>query len=551
MGGRITQVHGKTEGLKKSEQNSLQQLYNRKATRNRFIDAHLGRQLTLVSRSINRQVGILIDRNGSITHVIVGDAHQIFIPDLSRHRAGANRFRGLRLIHTHLRKEALNQDDLTDLSLLRLDTVVVVHADMNGEPLNTEYAYLDPEAKEGKKPWKVEKRKSIFDWTDDFLLFIEDIESQFSKKDRITKVSGKDGVILVGVGTKGKVEALSSIEELARLADTAGLQVLGRQLQIRRKIDSKLVVGKGKLQDILIEAMQKDADALVFDQELTPSQLRNIATATNIKVIDRSQLILDIFAKRAKTREGKLQVEIAQLRYRKPRLKIMPTAMSRLSGGIGGRGPGETKLEINKRRADERLTKLERDLKKQGKVRQEQRKRRQRNNVPQVSLVGYTNAGKSTLLNTITHSKVVAEDQLFATLDHTSRRFRFPLDREIILTDTVGFIRNLPKELMQAFESTFEETTLADLIVHVVDAGDPEMDIHIRAVETTLKALEADQIPRMLVFNKSDTIDADARTECAVKYDALLCSAITKENLNGVIDEIYRRLFQIRSETDS
>ena len=529
----------------------MQQLYNRRATRNRFIDAHLGRQLTLVSRSINRQVGLLIDRNGNITHVIVGDAHQIFIPDLSRHRAGGNRFRGLRLIHTHLRKEALNQDDLTDLSLLRLDTVVVVHADMNGEPINAEYAYLDPQAKEGKKPWKVEKQKSIFDWTDDFLLFIEDIESQFSKKDRITKISGKDGVILVGVGTKGKVEALSSIEELARLADTADLQVLGRHVQMRRKVDSKLVVGSGKLQDILIEAMQKDADALVFDQELTPSQLRNIATATNIKVIDRSQLILDIFAKRAKTREGKLQVEIAQLRYRKPRLKIMPTAMSRLTGGIGGRGPGETKLEINRRRADERLTKLERDLKKQGKVRQEQRKRRKRNNVPQVSLVGYTNAGKSTLLNTITHSKVVAEDQLFATLDPTSRRFRFPLDREIILTDTVGFIRNLPKELMQAFESTFEETTLADLIVHVIDAGDPEMDIHIQAVETTLKALEADQIPRMLVFNKCDTISAEERTECALKYDGLLCSAVTKENLDTVIDDIYRRLFQIRSESSS
>ena len=551
MGGNISQVHGKTDGLKKSEYNSLQQLYNRRATRNRFIDAHLGRQLTIVSRSINRQVGLLIDRAGNITHVIVGDAHQIFIPDLSRHRAGANRFRGLRLIHTHLRKEALNQDDLTDLSLLRLDTVVVVHADMKGEPLNAEYAYLNPQAKEGKKPWKVEKRKSIFDWTDDFLLFIEDIESQFSKKDKVTKIRGKDGVILVGVGTKGKTEALSSIEELARLADTAGLQVLGRSLQMRRKIDSKLVVGKGKLQDILIEAMQKDADALLFDQELTPSQLRNIATATNIKVIDRSQLILDIFAKRAKTREGKLQVEIAQLRYRKPRLKIMPTAMSRLTGGIGGRGPGETKLEINRRRADERLTKLERDLKKQGKVRKEQRKRRKRNNVPQVSLVGYTNAGKSTLLNTITQSKVVAEDQLFATLDPTSRRFRFPLDREIILTDTVGFIRNLPKELMQAFESTFEETTLADLIVHVVDAGDREMDIHIQAVEATLKALDADQIPRMLVFNKSDTIDSEARTECALKYDALLCSAITKDNLSTVIDEIYRRLFQIRTDKDS
>lgn len=551
LGGHISQVYGKTEGLKKSEHNTLLQLYNRKAARNRFIDAHLGRQLTKASRSINRQVGLLIDRGGNITHVIVGDAHQIFIPDLSRHRAGVNRFRGLRLIHTHLRKENLNQDDFTDLSLLRLDTIVVVHSDMSGEPLHTEFAYLDPQAKEGKDPWKVEHRKSIFDWSDDFLVFIEDIESQFSKKDRITKIKGKDGVILVGVGTKSKDEAHSSIEELARLADTAGFQVMSKHLQMRRKIDSKLVVGKGKLQNILIEAMQVDADALVFDQELTPSQLRNIATATNLKVIDRSQLILDIFAKRAKTREGKLQVEIAQLRYRMPRLKIMPTAMSRLTGGIGGRGPGETKLEINRRRADERLTKLEKDLKKQSKVRNEQRKRRRKNRIPQVSLVGYTNAGKSTLLNTITHSNVVAEDQLFATLDPTSRRFRFPLDREIILTDTVGFIRNLPKELMKAFESTFEETTMAELIVHVVDAGDPEMDIHIQAVEATLKALGGEQIPRMMVFNKCDTIDAEERSECAVKYNGLLCSAITKENLKDVIDEIYRRLFQIQSESNS
>ncbi len=547
-GGHISQVHGKTDGLKKSEHNALAQLYNRKATRNRFIDAHLGRQLSLLSRRLNRQIGLLIDRNGNITHVIVGDAHQIFIPDLTRHRAGGNRFRGLRLVHTHLRKEALNQDDLTDLSLLRLDTVVVVHAAMNGEPTEAEFAYLDPQAKEGKKPWKVEKRKSVFDWPDDFLVFIEDIESQFSKKDKGTKIKGKDGVILVGVGTKTKGEAHSSIEELARLADTADLHVLNKHLQMRRKIDSKLVVGKGKLQDILIEAMQLDAKALIFDQELTPSQLRNIATATNLKVIDRSQLILDIFAKRAKTREGKLQVEIAQLRYRKPRLKIMPTAMSRLTGGIGGRGPGETKLEINRRRADERLSKLERDLKKQSKVRQEQRKRRTRNQVPQVSLVGYTNAGKSTFLNTITHSKVVAEDQLFATLDPTSRRFRFPLDKEIILTDTVGFIRNLPKELMQAFESTFEETTMADLILHVVDAGDPEMDIHIQAVEETLTSLGADQIPRMVIFNKCDTIDAEERTECLLKYDGLMCSAITKENLSTVIEEIYRRLFHIQAQ---
>ncbi len=543
----ISQVHGNTESLKKSTRSALLALYNRRATRNRFIDAGLGRALTKISREMNRQVGILIDRIGNITHVIVGDAHQIFIPDLTRHRAGSRRFRGLRLVHTHLRRESINQDDLTDLTLLRLDTIVVVQAAMNGEPLNAEYAYLDPQAPEGSPPWRIEKRRSIFDWNEDFSHFIDDLESQFSKKDGIIKIQGKEGVVLVGVGTGRKAEARSSLAELGRLADAADLQVMSSQLQMRRRIDPKLVVGKGKLQQILIEAMQLDADALIFDQELTPSQLRNIATATNLKVIDRSQLILDIFAKRATTREGKLQVEIAQLRYRKPRLKIMPTAMSRLSGGIGGTGPGESKLEINKRRAEERLTRLERDLTKQKKVRYEQRKRRQKNNMPQVSLVGYTNAGKSTLLNTITQSTVIAEDQLFATLDPTSRRFRFPLDKEIILTDTVGFIRNLPQELMKAFESTFEETTLADLIVHVVDAGDPEMGIHIREVEKTLESLGADQISRIIVFNKIDMVDISRKAELVAEYNALTCSAITKENLRTVIDEIYRQLFQIRN----
>ena len=453
------------------------------------------------------------------------------------------------MIHTHLRGEDLNQDDLTDLVLLQLDCIVVLQVAKDGLPRGIEFGYLNPnDDQKNENPWIVEKKPSVYDWPDDFLEFISDLENQFSKKDRSQKLAGKEPVILIGVGLRNKKGTVASLEELKRLAQTAGLHVVSTEIQMRKKVDGKFVIGKGKLQDLLIKAMYYKVDGLIFDQELSPSQLRNIALATNLKVIDRSQLILDIFAKRAKTKEGKLQVEIAQLRYRKPRLKIMPTAMSRLTGGIGGRGPGETKLEINRRRADERLLRLEKNLKSQAKSRETRRKQRKRNRVPQVSLVGYTNAGKSTLLNRITHSKVDAEDKLFATLDPTSRRFRFPIDKEIILTDTVGFIRNLPKELMEAFRSTFEETLEADLILQVADAGDPELQTHLEAVQKTLKDLGADDIPRMLILNKIDTIDESQRTMLSLEHEALFCSAETGENLRKVMDTIEHRLFNIRKE---
>ena len=503
----------------------------------------------MLSKEISRQIGIIIDRVGRITHVIVGDAHQIFIPDLSRHRAGKARFRGLRLIHTHLRSEDLNQDDLTDLVLLQLDCIVVLHVAKDGLPRGIELGYLNPnDDQEGEEPWIVEKKPSVYDWSDDYLAFISDLENQFSKNDRSKKIAGKESVLLIGVGLGNKNETVASLEELKRLAQTADLHVISTEIQMRKKVNGKFIVGKGKLQEILIKAMYYKADALIFDQELSPSQLRNIAVATELKVVDRSQLILAIFAKRAKSREGKLQVEIAQLRYRRPRLKIMQTAMSRLAGGIGGRGPGETKLEINRRLADDRLLRLEKNLKKQASARDTRRKRRRKNRVPQVALVGYTNAGKSTLLNRITHSNVDAEDKLFATLDPTSRRFRFPMDKEIILTDTVGFIRNLPKELMEAFRSTFEETLEADLILHIADAGDTELPTHLEAVRKTLKDLGADEIPRVLIFNKIDTIDEDQKTLLAAEHEALFCSAETGDNLREVLDQIEHRLFNIRKD---
>ena len=487
----------------------------------------------------------MVDRRGRITHVIVGDAHQLFIPDLQRHRAGAGRFRGIRLIQTHLRSEGLTEDNLTDLSLLRLDAVMTIQALQDGMPGFMEIGTIRPDAPaDDEKPWSIERRKTIHEWTENYLTFIEELEGRISRQVEVQRVPGAEGAIVIGVAT-GRVEGPEdSLDELERLADTAGLQVIDRFLQKRKKPDHKYVVGKGKLEEIQIRAMQKDVEVLIFDAELSPSQLRNIATDTDLKVVDRTQLILDIFSQRAKTREGKLQVELAQLRYRKPRLALMPTAMSRLTGGIGGRGPGETKLEINRRRADERQNRLEKQLKKLSKQRALRRNRRRRVGLPQIAIVGYTNAGKSTLLNRMTRSEVDAEDKLFATLDPTSRRLRFPEEREVVLTDTVGFIRQLPKDLVHAFRSTLEEVLEADLLLHVVDASSPLIETHLAEVDQTLESLGAAETSTILILNKADAIPRDEQFVLRETHSGLLASAQTGEGLDQILLQIERHLFR-------
>jgi len=516
------------------------------------ISPELARRIAELSRETGRQIGLTIDRQGNPSHVIVGDAHRLFIPDLTRARAGAGRFRGLRLVHTHLRGEGLSRDDMTDLSLLRLDAIVVIQARMDGLPGEVELGHLDPDAVDGaEEPWKVERYGSVHGWELDWQVFIGDLEGHFRARDEVRRIPGAEGCLVIGVTTGKPQEALESLDELERLSQTAGLQVMDRIFQRRREYDGRYVIGKGKLQEVLVRAMQLGATVLVFDQELAPSQLRNIATDTELKVIDRTQLILDIFAQRAHTREGKLQVELAQLRYRKPRLAIMPTAMSRLTGGIGGRGPGETKLEINRRRADERETRMTQELRKLGQDRSLRRRRRTRVGLPQVAIVGYTNAGKSTLLNTMTRSQVDAEDKLFATLDPTSRRMRFPEQREIILTDTVGFIRNLPKELVEAFRSTLEETVEADLILHVIDAADPLIGTHVQEVERTLQRLDADQTPCIRVLNKIDAVDPLEWEALCEQWQGMAVSAVTGIGLSELITEIERRIFQERAQAEA
>jgi GTP-binding protein HflX len=543
-------IHGNTTGLKAHQARALRNICRRRVPPSDFISTPLARTLTELSRDTGRRIGVLIDRSGEVDSVIVGDAHRVFLPDLGPRRAGAGRFRGVRLVHTSLQPDGLSEDDLTDLALLRLDAVVTLHVQDDGLPGRAWYAYLLPPGQDDDAVWRVERVERVREWTDDWLQFITDLEAQFTRVGRGATVEGAEGAILVGVTLADADQARRGLEELDRLAQTAGLNVLDSVMQVRKKLDGRTIIGSGKLQELIIRSMHLGADVLIFDRELSPSQLRNVAETTDLKVLDRTQLILDIFAQRAQSREGKLQVELAQLRYHMPRLAIMPTAMSRLTGGIGGRGPGETKLEINRRRAGERLTKLERQLAKLGKNRALRRARRKRNNLPVASIVGYTNAGKSTLLNRLTQSDVTAADQLFATLDPTSRRFRFPKAREILITDTVGFIHDLPATLINAFKATLEELDEAHMLLHVLDASHPEVVHQKQDVERTLIELGLDK-PTLCIWNKADIADPVQLTDLIDRWGGLSISARTGAGCETLLTHVERMLFRVRNREQS
>ncbi|MEZ4409669.1 MAG: GTPase HflX [Polyangiales bacterium] len=473
-------------------------------------------------------------------HVIVGDATKLMLPDIGRLRAAAGRFRGLRLVHTHLRGEALTHDDLVDLSRLRLDLVVAIQCQPDGAVGDVSWAHLLPENPTGQL-WREEGPTPVHRLDVDFGALIRDLEAEFARVHRARAVVGKDGrAVLVHVSDKRHARHVEdSLRELRELARTAGVEVVDEVAQVREQIDPRWVLGKGKLEEVVLRAMQRDADVLIVDRNLSASQAASIAAVSDLKVIDRTQLILDIFAQRAETRDGRLQVELAQLRYMLPRLGQKDDSLSRLTGGIGGRGPGETKLEIAGRRARDRISHLEAQLRELASQRRQRRSRRAKSGMPVAALIGYTNAGKSTLLNTLTGAGVLAEDKLFATLDPRSRRLSFPTANddaladddparalhEAILTDTVGFIRDLPRELVAAFRATFEETADADVLVHVVDASDSRYEEHMETTEHLLEELELQRIPRILVFNKSDAAPpgvaaALARAQGGVAVDA-------------------------------
>lgn len=509
-----------------------------------------------VSHATGRQVGVMIDRTGSVDFVIVGDATKLMLPDLGRLRAAGGRFRGVRLVHTHLRREPLTRDDLVDLTRLRLDLVAAIMLAPDGTPQQVHYAHCvpsSPHAGADEQPFRQVGPMPYFKLDLNPAHLIAALEEEFARIARTRKVVAKDGrAILVHVCDKRHAhQARASLNELKELARTAGVEVADEILQVRDQVDPKFVLGRGKLEDVVLRAMQLDVEVLIFDRNLTPAQGTAIAQVTDLKVLDRTQLILDIFAQRAESRDGKLQVELAQMRYLLPRLGQKDDSLSRLTGGIGGRGPGETKLEIGRRRARERITYLEHQLRQTARQRKERRRKRARHEVPIVAVVGYTNAGKSTLVNSLTDSNVLAEDKLFATLDTRTRRLKFPREREVVISDTVGFIRDLPKELFAAFRATFEEAQDADLLLHVIDASDPSMADHIATTEKLLEELELDRVPRLFVFNKADCLPAGEAQAHAREHDGVAISALDKQSLIPLLERMEHLLFVTRGQSPS
>jgi GTP-binding protein HflX len=558
----MAMIHGNLTGVAPHARKLLERIYRRRVPLDSIATPELIRSLCEATIAVQRQVGALVHRSGAVDSVIVGTATGLMLPDIGRLRAAQGRFRALRLVHTHLFNEPLTRDDLVDLTRLRLDLVCAILVNPDGEPASLTWAYNMP-TREGdaaaaksdgngaagggngasgapaSRSYEVVGPKPYGQPQPHFGQLITSLEEEFARRAPTREVH-RERAMLIHVGDKragGMNRAKSSLAELASLAETAGVTVADRVIQLRDHIDPKLVVGRGKLDEVVMRAIDLDVEVLIFDRELSPSQSHGIAASTDLRVLDRSQLILDIFAQHAATRDGKLQVELAQLKYRLPFLSQTDDALSRLTGGIGGRGPGETKLEIGRRRARDRVTRLERELKDVAKKRDQLRRRRVNGPDPIVALVGYTNAGKSTLLNALTGAGVLAEDKLFATLDPRARRLRLPNGTFVVLTDTVGFIRDMPQDLFTAFKATFDEARDADLLIHVLDVANAESSEQEQTTEQILDRLELNLKPRLTVLNKADLLpDAPARN--LQGNDSVFLSSATGRGIDDLLARI-------------
>jgi GTP-binding protein HflX len=469
----------------------------------------------------------------------VGDKTGIALPPLSSERVGRARFRGLRFIHTHLNTELLSREDLTDLAILQLDLVACI-AEKRDEGILMHAGHLIPQNKKGQA-WDFIGPIPVQELDLDFIEFITELENEFVKERGSHYILDKDKerCVLVSVASPRRVQDVEDrIAELKDLCYSAGITVVEIIIQRPKEIHPKFLIGKGKIEEIIVRCQQLGVDLLVFDDELTPGQIKNISAMTDLRVIDRNQLILDIFAGRARTNEAKIQVELAQLRYIRPRLSEGNIAFSRLTGGIGARGPGETKLEVDRRRIRDKISLLEKRLNEVRQERDKKREKRRFSGIPIVSIIGYTNSGKSTLMNLLTKSRVEAEDKPFSTLNPTTRLIKYPERKNIILTDTVGFIRDLPQVLLRAFVATLEELDDAYLLLHLVDVGSPDFEDKIKAVEDILTTLGLKEKKRLIVFNKIDKTDRTFLKNIEDRYRAVSISSLKKIGIDRLIHAI-------------
>ncbi|MEW6682192.1 MAG: GTPase HflX [Nitrospirota bacterium] len=534
----ISIVTGNLSGLKPAQLKRIHNLARRRVPPDLLVSPELAKSLLDLTFDTSRQIGVLLSRGGAVEAVAVGSDREITIPDLSDWRLGRKRLRGLRMVHTRLHDETLTQDDLTDLALLRLDAMAVLSARSTGAPPTCSWAHLLPPNPEGRV-YEVSAPEPLARTPGDLRAFLASLDDQLAKSGGLYDVrDARERAILVSASSAPRGEQEDALAELRALARSAQLVVLDEVVQRLHAVNPRYLLGKGKLREVVIRALQYGADLLVFAQDLTPLQVKTIGELTEMRVIDRTQLILDIFARRAHSRDGRVQVELAQLKYRLPRLAERSTALSRLTGGIGGRGPGETRLEVDRRRTRDRIGHLERELEALSRARAQRRALRTSARVPIVSIVGYTNAGKSTLLNVLTKSDVLTEDLLFATLDTTTRRLRTPRERDVIITDTVGFIQALPRDLLGAFRPTLDELKDATLLLHVVDASHPRVDEHIKAVNAILDNLGVGHIPTLFAFNKIDQADPAAVQGLLARYGGVAISARDPATLGPLLAEM-------------
>ncbi len=519
----------------------VERLAERRAGVQEFVAPSFAIALQDAALLSGRRIAVLVDRRGVVREVVVGaNAASLDIPEGLRRRVGPGRLGGVRLIHARPDGAGLTTEDLTLMRLFSLDASVAVVPVGPGRMPLVEAAYPIP-ANPERRLWEVLPRRHASAMHERFDVVVRDVEAQMRRDaDRLRYEAGtaKDAALLV-LPVVGRRDVQWETAELRALARTADLAVAGVVLQRLARVDPRTLIGRGKLREVTMMGLQKGVDLLVFGTTLTPSQQRNLARETGVRVIDRNQLILDIFARHARTIEGRLQVELAQLRYNLPRLSEKDDSMSRLTGGIGALGPGETKLEMERRRARDRIHALEQRLRAVSSERAGRRRLRAERGIPVVTLVGYTNAGKSTIFNAMTGANVRAEDRLFATLDPTTRRVRHPEHREFLLSDTVGFIRDLPAELVGAFRATLEEVETSDALVLVADASDPHLDEQVQAVRRILADLGLAGRPMVLALNKVDLVhDRTALEDQALAFGAVLVCGRDPATLAPLLDAI-------------